>query len=170
MQTPEYATAMLTAGARHLETPHDIEPTVALRMERQRVLYQGDHLFHVVLCEPVLRAAVAPVEVMAGQLDRLLEVSVLPRVHLGVLPMAVPHPYPPMTAFWIHDDREVQMETLSAQITVTQPREIALYVRAFAAYARVSVYGREARSLISAALHDLQQQSAPSLSRHRVCP
>jgi hypothetical protein len=85
-------------------------------------------------------------------------VSSLPRVNLGVLPMGVPHPYPPLTAFWIYDDREVQMETLSAQITITQPREIALYIRAFAACSRASVYGREARSVISAALHDLQQQ------------
>jgi hypothetical protein len=57
-----------------------------------------------------------------------------------------------------HWSRCSQMETPSAQISITQPREIALYLRVFAAYARSAIYGREARAVISSALHDLQQQ------------
>jgi hypothetical protein len=42
----------------------------------------------------------------------------------------------------------VHVEAVSAEISVTQPREIALYLRAFAALAGSAVYGAEARELI----------------------
>jgi transcriptional regulator with XRE-family HTH domain len=159
IQTPEYARVMLTEGARHLETPPDIERTVALRMERQRILYTGDHLFHFVLCEPVLTSGIAPPEVMLGQLDRLMTISSLPRIRIGIIPRGARYPYPPTSAFWIYDEREVQTETFSAQISITRPQEIALYAKVFGVYDDIAVYGAEAKALISQAMKEIGKRA-----------
>ena len=45
------------------------------------------------------------------------------------------------------DDTRVDAELLSARVTVTQPREIASYDRAFAALSAMAVRGHEARAL-----------------------
>jgi hypothetical protein len=57
--------------------------------------------------------------------------------------------------FWIFDNRVVQLETYSAAITVTQPREIAMYAKVFEHYSSRAVYGQQARDLISQPLADL---------------
>jgi hypothetical protein len=44
------------------------------------------------------------------------------------------------------------VELLSARVTMTQPGEIDLYVRAFTEMGQMAVYGRHARELICAAL------------------
>jgi hypothetical protein len=56
--------------------------------------------------------------------------------------------------FWIFDDREVQIETYSAAVRITQPREIALYAKVFEHYPRRAVYGQQAADLISEAIGD----------------
>ncbi|GAB1641936.1 helix-turn-helix domain-containing protein [Krasilnikovia sp. MM14-A1259] len=60
------------------------------------------------------------------------------------------------------DERLVHVEAVSAEITVTQPREIDLYLRAFAALAGSAVYGSAARDLIMTELDALgPHHSAP---------
>jgi len=61
--------------------------------------------------------------------------------------------------FWIFDDREAQIETYSAAVRMTEPREIAMYAKVFEHYARRAAYGQQARVLISQAIADLA--SAP---------
>ena len=56
-----------------------------------------------------------------------------------------------LEAFTVFDDSRVHVELLSAQVTVTAPSEITLYVRAFEKLAELAVYGAQARGLIMAA-------------------
>jgi transcriptional regulator with XRE-family HTH domain len=151
LQTPGYATVRLSEFADMVGIPADIPATVAVRMERARLLLSGERLFHVVLGEHALHAALADRGVMQDQLHHLLEISSLPRLRLGVLPTLVRH-YMPVCGFWIFDDREVQIETYSAAVRITQPREIAMYAKAFEHYSRRAVYGPQARELISRAI------------------
>ena len=58
----------------------------------------------------------------------------------------------PLEAFTIFDDARIHIELLSAQVTVTAPSEIVLYVRAFEKLAGLAVYGDDARARISAAI------------------
>ena len=58
----------------------------------------------------------------------------------------------PLEGFLIFDDETVQVELLSARVTVTRPGEIDLYIRAFTEMRQMAVYGSHARELISAAL------------------
>jgi hypothetical protein len=141
--------------------PADVESTVAARMQRARLLEAGDRLFHFVLGEQALRAALADPHVMQEQLRHLQEASQLPRVRLGIVPTGVRH-YMMLGGFWILDDREAHIETYSAAIRITQPREIAMYAKVFEHYSRRAIYGQHARDLISRVIADLGQD--PDLS------
>jgi hypothetical protein len=50
----------------------------------------------------------------------------------------------------------VSVELLSAKVTVTQPSEVALYVKAFAELSELAVYGPAARKLIMSAIGALE--------------
>ncbi|WP_328285702.1 hypothetical protein [Streptomyces sp. GQFP] len=61
----------------------------------------------------------------------------------------------PVESFTMYDDAQVNVELVSAHLTVTQPGEIAEYARAFAELSANAVYGTEARSLITGAIDAL---------------
>jgi transcriptional regulator with XRE-family HTH domain len=153
--TAEYAAAIFRFWVGFMGLPDDTEAAVQARMERQRVLYTGDRQFRVVLEEQVLRTRVGDDDVMAGQLDRLLAVMSLPRVKIGIIPGAGVRHSLTQGSFWMFDDSRVRIETVSASLTITQPRDIALYARVFGLLQESAVYGREARQLIGRALRDL---------------
>lgn len=155
LQTAEYARARLAEGIGLLGVQDDIDAAVQTRLERQQFLYQGEHRLHAVMCQVALTAGMADTGILLGQLDRLLTVSSLPRIHLGIIPTRATHGYAPMCAFWIHDERLVTVETITAELKLTQPREVALYLKAFARFASNAVYGAHARSLIVEARNGL---------------
>ncbi|WP_427168844.1 helix-turn-helix domain-containing protein (plasmid) [Streptomyces sp. C1-1] len=157
LQTAEYAAEVFRQGVSYYEIPNDTEAAVAKRLERQQYLYQGDRIFNVLLGEQALYTNFGGPEVMKGQLDRLLAVMRLPRLSLGIVPRAARTSIWPGNAFSMFDDRLVLVETYSAEFSVTQPREIELYTRAFALLKQSAVYGTAVRDLISAALHTFDQ-------------
>jgi transcriptional regulator with XRE-family HTH domain len=156
LQTPEYATALLSAVGAFHGTPDDVTDAVAIRMQRKRLVQSGNQRFAAVLEEAVLRQVVGDAQVMNGQLGYLLEATAYPAVSLGVIPFAATgRPVWPLEAFTVFDDARVYIELLSAQVTVTTPSEIVLYARAFEKLAELAVYGDDARARISAAIHAL---------------
>jgi transcriptional regulator with XRE-family HTH domain len=162
LQTPGYATARLSEFADMVGIPADPQAVVAVRMERARLLLSGERLFHVVLSEHALYAALADRDVMEEQLRHLLEICQLPRLRLGVLPTRVRH-YMTFGGFWIFDDREAQLETYSAAVKITQPSELAMYAKVFEHYSRRAVYGQQARDLIGLAIEDLTKNDLKQL-------
>lgn len=160
-QTPAYATSVLTAVASMNGYPDDdIAETVRVRMQRAELL-RTSHVFHMVLCENVLRAAVVPVDVAIGQLEHLLTLMDLPHVRLGVLPASA-RQYMPLCEFWITDDSEVEIETYSAILRIEQPGEVTVYLRAFEHYSRQALYDKRARALIEQVLTDLRRHRSTS--------
>ncbi len=155
-QTAEYCAAMLSFWARFLQAPDDLEEAVAVRMERQRVLYNGGRRFILVLEEQALRTWFGTAETQAGQLDRLLALMSLPNVSVGIVPMMTERTAVGSTGFWIFDDGLVALETPTASIEVTRPQELDLYVRMFEALKRPALYGRAARALISNVITELR--------------
>ncbi|GAA1540369.1 hypothetical protein GCM10009730_56860 [Streptomyces albidochromogenes] len=57
---------------------------------------------------------------------------------------------------YLHDDTTAVVETLTAEIKVKQPRELADYAKAFVGLASMAVYGEPARALIQAAIDALE--------------
>jgi hypothetical protein len=152
LQTPSYAEAVLV---RVLDFYHgsrdDLDTMLAARLERQQVLYRGDHRFHFVIAEQVLRTTIGDNDTMIGQLDRLLVAMSLPRVVLGVIPAETEY-IVPQSNFCMFDRRRVLVETITAELTITQPREIALYDKTFQTLANQAAIGNKARELIRRAL------------------
>ncbi|MFI9412541.1 helix-turn-helix domain-containing protein [Nocardia gamkensis] len=151
LQTPEYAEAMIRWVAQFYQLPDDVEQAVAARMERQQVLYRRDHRFHFLMGEQALYTTVGDDQVMVGQLDRLLSAGSLPRVTFGIIPMTA-EARVLFNNFVMYDNRLVTEEGSTAKLTITQPREIAQYGRAFDILARQSTTGEAARALIRKAI------------------
>jgi transcriptional regulator with XRE-family HTH domain len=154
--TAEYAAAIFEFWSDFLNLPNDADEAVAARMERQKVLYTGDRRFVFVLEEQTLRTRVGGTDVMLGQLDRMLAVMSLPRVSLGIIPATGERHCLGQGSFWLFDERVVQVETMSAGLEITQPREVAVYMRAFRLLQQAAVVGRPARELIANAIGELQ--------------
>ncbi|CCF61779.1 helix-turn-helix domain-containing protein [Nocardia cyriacigeorgica] len=149
LQTADYAAAVLRRVTEFYRVPNDVDQGVSKRLEQQKVLYHGDHRFHILITEQSLATTVGNDGVMAGQLDRLLAVIGLPRMLFGIVPAGAEW-LTPATNFVMFDDRMVMVEAITAELTITQPREIALYARAFETLARQAVTGEDARRLIRA--------------------
>ncbi|MEV7252017.1 helix-turn-helix domain-containing protein [Streptomyces cyaneofuscatus] len=152
IQTQPYTTAALRAiQKRRGLAVDDVAEAVAARMERQRVLYEGNRRFAFLVEESVLRNGLGGAEVMAGQLAHLASIASLPHVSMGVVPMTADRERWPAEGFWLYDAAQVNVELISGYLTITQPGEVALYAEAFAELASLAVYGASARSLITAA-------------------
>ena len=151
-QTAAYAMARLRRIAEFSGIPDDVEEAVQARMDRQRVLYVGEHTFAVVLEEDALYSRIGDTEMMAAQLAHLITVAAMPRVSLGIIPRNIDRTMWSGPAFWIHDDEQVMVETQSAQLTITQPREVGVYIRTFAELSSMAAVGPAARRIITDAI------------------
>ncbi|MFF3500718.1 helix-turn-helix domain-containing protein [Streptomyces sp. NPDC003247] len=88
LQTPEYARAVTRAAVEGADEDQ-LDTLVEVRLARQDVLRAQPPLtLNAVLDEAVLRREVGGPEVMARQLDRLVEAGRLPQVTLQVLPFS----------------------------------------------------------------------------------
>lgn len=152
LQTADYAAEVFQQGVSYYEIPNDTEAAVAKRLQRQQYLYQGERIFNVLLGEQALYTNFGGPQVMKGQLDRLLAVMRLPRLSLGIVPKSAPTLIWPGNAFSMFDSRLVLVETYSAELSVSQPREVELYAKAFALLQQSAVYGTAVRDLISTAI------------------
>lgn len=153
LQTPEYMRAILS---RHEDlTEETVRRTVSARLERQEVLYDEAKQFRFVITEPVLRWLIVPPMVMVGQLDRLASASRLPNIDVRVVPMAGRKHDIPNHAFVIRDDRAVTVETVHAEVVVTDPRDVALYVSKFDGFAQDALVGGELIALLESIRDDL---------------
>ncbi|MHA5048789.1 helix-turn-helix domain-containing protein [Streptomyces sp. SD15] len=155
IQTYGYTEAVLRAVQRRRVEVDDVSEAVVVRMERQRVLYEGDRRFAFLVEESVLRNGLCGADAMIGQLGHLLTVGSMPNVSLGVVPMGPDRSRMPVEGFWIFDTEQVNVELVSGHLTITQPSEVSAYADTFAELADLAVYGGSARALITAAMDSL---------------
>ncbi|MBD0747999.1 helix-turn-helix transcriptional regulator [Streptomyces sp. CBMA152] len=158
LQSAAYTRAVLGTVAHVRNVPGDVDDAVAVRMDRQRVLHSGDHRFAMLVEEEewVLRTVIGDSDTMTDALGHLLSVASLPSVSLGIIPLGTPRGAGwPVESFTLYDDAQVNVELVSAHLTVTQPGEITQYAKEFAALSAIAVYGTQAKALITAAVDAL---------------
>lgn len=146
LQTPEYVRAVITRknlGAEQLDR------AMGARLARQGVLYDVTKRFQFVITEAVLRWRIVPALVMAGQLDRLISVSRLPNVDVMIVSLSARQADFPSHSFSIKDERMVTVETVHAEVVVTDPRDVALYVDKFERFASGALSDDAARDILS---------------------
>ncbi|MFP3992232.1 helix-turn-helix transcriptional regulator [Streptomyces sp. E11-3] len=158
LQTEGYAAAVLGMSARFRDLPVDDSADAArARVERSRVIHEPGHRFVLLVEEAALRYKIGDADAMAAQLGYLLTAGALPQVSLGIIPMAATgRTQWPRETFHIYDDILVSVELVSARVRITQPSEIALYLKAFEELRSMAVYGAEARDLIVKAIDALR--------------
>jgi transcriptional regulator with XRE-family HTH domain len=152
LQVPEYARRVFAAG--HPAGQADIAAAVAARMNRQAILYDESKHLEFVLTEAAVRWRLGPQSLMRAQVDRIITVSSLENVTVGIIPqeteVGVWHDH----GFNILDDRDddgdpvVHVETLTSGLTITDPADVAAYRDAFTQLRRLAIVGTEAQALL----------------------
>jgi transcriptional regulator with XRE-family HTH domain len=155
LQTADYARARFAEGVVLFQTPNDIDYAVRTRMQRQELLYWRDKRFQFVLTEAALRYRRCSADVLLVQLDRLISLSTLPNVKVGIIGFETQYVIGPWHAFWLRDQARVTIETFSAELNLAQPQEIELYGKVFEQLASVASYGRAARAIITRVMDEL---------------
>jgi hypothetical protein len=135
LQTDEYASELSRAWVDH--TPEDIERMVDIRMRRQELLTsESAPDLWAVVHESALLHTVGSRQVMTRQLERMLEIQKLRNVTVQVLPFDA-GAYPTTGSFTIlgfpeqEDPDVVYREGLTDSVYLEEPRDVALYTKAF---------------------------------------
>ncbi len=156
LQTADYARAMLWAAVPKW-VPSEIERRVAGRMARQALLL-NEHppRFEAVVDEAVLHRVVGSPAIMRAQLERLLELSELPRVTIRVFPYgagalpAGPHKFI-ILKFSLPDLSDVVfVEGLTGDLYLDDPSEVEVYNLTFRALLNLAASPDVTREMISA--------------------
>jgi transcriptional regulator with XRE-family HTH domain len=162
LQSVDYARAVITAGCQgHGVGPEEIERRVEVRLKRQDLLTteHPPNLF-AVLDEAALRRPWGGPELMRGQLDRLLELSELPNVHLRVMSLGTAGLSAESGAFSVLGFSEtelsdvVYLEQFTTALYVDKPAEVAEYRQAMDGLLAESLDPEETRNL----LHSVRQE------------
>ncbi|MGW0536667.1 helix-turn-helix domain-containing protein [Streptomyces sp. NPDC003032] len=135
LQTPDYASEQSRAWVDH--TAEEIQRMVEVRMRRQDLL-MGDRApdLWTVVHQGALMHVVGNRQVMAGQLERMLEMAKLRAVTIQVLPFDA-GAYPTTGAFTVlgfpeqEDPDVVYREGLTDSVYLEGPKEVELYAKAF---------------------------------------
>ncbi|WP_405613118.1 helix-turn-helix domain-containing protein [Streptomyces sp. NBC_01511] len=155
LQTPEYMRAVFQ---RKRLSEEQLTRTVGARIDRQRVLYDTTKTLRFIITESVLRWRFVPSVMLAGQLDRIISASRLPNVDVQIVCLDVPQSDVPGHSFVIRDDRMVTVETTHAELVVTDPRDVALYVDKFERFASGALSGDAMRAMLSGMRDDFLRE------------
>jgi transcriptional regulator with XRE-family HTH domain len=142
LQTENYTRAL---GRRDL-TGDELDRHVAARVERQASL-DTDREFVLVLTEGALRWHVGSPQIMAAQLDKLIDASLRTNLQLGVIPWTRPVGVQALHGFHLYDRRAVLVGTETATAIILDTQDVADYERRFEAFRELAVFADEARQV-----------------------
>ncbi|MFD4244156.1 helix-turn-helix domain-containing protein [Streptomyces sp. NPDC058525] len=155
LQTPEYIRAILS---RHDLGEDVLTRTISARIERQQALYDPTKQLHFIITESVLRWRIVSAARMAEQIDRLVSLSRLPNIDIRVVPLSGRQQDVANHAFVIRDDRTVTVETVHAEIVVTDPRDVSLYLHKFEGFASTALSGDSMRAMLDGIRDELLRE------------
>ena len=148
LQTPEYMAQAMNSPVDPVST--DRSRAIALKLERQAVLHDPAKRFEFLLTESAVRWQLCEPAVMALQLDRLVSLSHLASVRIGVVPQGVTVPDGPMSGFVVYDARLVTIELFTGQLVLRDPKDIDHYRALFDFFAARALWDDDARTFLSA--------------------
>jgi transcriptional regulator with XRE-family HTH domain len=155
-QTRRYAESMYRIGRDPTISNQEVAEAVDARLARQSVLNDPAKRLKLLCTETALRRSLLPKDDMRAQLRRLIEVTELPTVELGVIPFSARERSHTYHAFSILGDPDVDenamvlAETVTRMLTVRAPEEVREYVAHYNRLAEGAVFGDELRALLTA--------------------
>lgn len=148
LQTPEYMRAAMDTPVE--PAAGDTTTAIALKLERQAILHDRSKHFEFLLTESALRWQLCEPSVMAVQLDRLVSLSWLPNIGIGVLPFGGQVGDGPYHTFVIYDDHIVTIELFTGQLVLRDPKDIDHYHALASFFGGHALWKDAARDFISA--------------------
>lgn len=147
LQTPEYMRAAMDTPVE--PAAGDTATAIALKLERQAILHDKSKRFEFLLTESALRWQLCETSVMAVQLDRLVSLSWLPNISIGVLPFGVQVGDGPYHTFVIYDNHIVTIELFTGQLVLRDPKDIDHYHALASFFGGYALWKDGARDFIS---------------------
>lgn len=142
----------------------DIPGKVEGRMRRQSVLLNQTKQFTLLMTEAALRWRPGPVDLQLQQLGQIAAVMRLPNVTIGILPLhgqaRVLYP----EGFQVYADRDddadtlVLVELVPDELTLSEPDDVALYIREFDRLSSAALAGDQVRALLDRIADDIRQE------------
>lgn len=120
----------------------------AARSARTARLGEGGRSWHLLLSEAALRWRLGSTEIVTTQVEHLVELSRLPSVRLGIVPLDVPHPIVAPAAFHLYDD-VVSVATDVGTSFVEDERDVAHFNRLFTALDGLARHDDDGRDLLA---------------------
>ncbi|MFD5899546.1 helix-turn-helix domain-containing protein [Streptomyces sp. NPDC060366] len=158
LQTPEYATALsrVTPDQDHDEIPRQVD----VRMRRQQLLSESKAPdFWAVIHQSALMHVIGGRQVMAGQLERMLDIGQQRNVTVQVLPYDA-GAYPTTGPFTVlgfpeqEDPDVVYREGLTDSVYLELPADVRIYTKAFDHFRALALSPQRSAALIRSALEE----------------
>jgi Domain of unknown function (DUF5753)/Helix-turn-helix domain len=158
LQTPEYATELCRASAD--QTHDEIQRLVDVRMRRQELLTDASPPdLWTVIHQSALMHVIGNRQVMAAQLERMLEMARLRNVTVQVLPFDA-GAYPVTGTYTIlgfpeqEDPDVVYREGLTDSVYLEEPTDVHLYTKAFDHLRALALSPQKSAALIRKTLEE----------------
>lgn len=140
LQTVDYA--RLVMGS---ELDQDVEDGVAARRARRTALENPRKQFVLIMAEGALRWHAGSPQVMAEQIDAIVEATRLPNVRIGIIPWTRPVGVFCTHAFHLYDSAAVAAGNELETVPYTEPDKVRVYEDLFAELEAVALFGDDAR-------------------------
>lgn len=153
LQAPSYVEALVGRVGDDGVSSSYLQRTVEQRLYRQKRVRDGDLVLHVIQPEPALRLVVGDGEVMADQLDTMIELAALPNVTMQVTTYSAGQyearrlgAFSLMTHPW--GNPRVHIEGYGGGRFITDADEVNYFVSAFEHAGRIALSPRESVSFV----------------------
>lgn len=140
LQTAGYAGAVFGQDMAGLESRIAQADSLVRRVSQRHVLIQT---------EGALRCTVGSAEVMAGQIEHLIEISRLEHVRLGVIPAHRPMPLVCVAGFHLYEGEKFSYAVVGLEVaaaTLDDPDDIAHFASLFSRLTAAAAFGDDARA------------------------
>ncbi|MFR9723878.1 helix-turn-helix domain-containing protein [Streptomyces sp. MS19] len=144
LATPAYVRASLG------DAPADQQAkAAALKLERQRVLFDRSKHFTFLLTEMAVRYPLVPRGELAVQIDHLVSLSRQPNIRIGVLPLGTCLGPGALNTFTVYDEAVATAELDLGAIVFRDNRDVRHLIERFARYEESALFGGEARARLA---------------------
>ncbi|MFJ2244639.1 helix-turn-helix domain-containing protein [Streptomyces sp. NPDC087862] len=145
LATPEYVRASLTQAP-----PEQQAKAVAMKLDRQRVLFDRSKHFTFILTEQAVRYPLIPPDELAIQIDRLASLTHQPNIRLGVIPMGIRFTSGALNTFTVYDETLATAELDLGAIVFRDSRDVHDLIDRFSRYEEHALFGEQAREQLAA--------------------
>lgn len=147
LQTPEYMQAAMNTPI--APATANTESAISLKLRRQAVLHDQGKRFDFLLTESALRWQLSTASIMAVQIDRLISLSRLPNIQIGVIPLSALIPDGAYHTFVVYGTRLVTIELFTGQLVLRDPKDTSHYLSLFEFFSSHALWRDEARCFLN---------------------